>query len=649
MSKYNFRPDSVHLIPSIPLLLVIAGISFFCTKTLQVSHGFVDRIACSCMAILVSNLWYVALTGMQFVNFRLQTLCTNTSRRGKIELDQKKRSAVVDDRQIFENADDVSLVSGQFNPRTLLCGTIEFRHAPREIRLFLSRKEIWYMMYPTSFAIFVLFYCIPIYDVSCSVALIMGLLAKSIYDEVQRGIYWKRTTGRKICFAFATICGFICASGLLVLSSIVTRQPLVEAKPVMESASVIIMTNASTTPIPLQSTTSPILPDSTSENMIGSLLHGDGYKDAFRRRVEANVTSNATSMIMATPPPPARAEPSTDLPPSDPTDIHTNVVIALNTAYTASMQTPNLTQMIFVWVMCALVPFFLGNTPDSIRLPVLLETTQPAVSCIAALVLFSACATSTRGWLPGDLLDNSAFIAYICISPLGVWCAIYFIFKASRSKTTGHVCCTMMVVAYLKLLHVTSLHQKHSHALQQVSIFVGCVCSLYALLLIIFTRMENKSIQMGWDGSQVEEGDEDDDYMSSDGTGIQDSSHISPRYCIEDVLQRVTQDIKNTEYILSHPQASRSQTTRPNSASSNTVDNASLSTVAESGAVQEDADMPVLTGKNSLSVIAEGLQEDDNDITDEEIENTMLLSPREAGKKHAVRSGSKFTQDDSVV
>ena len=289
MPKYSFRPDSVHLIPSIPLLVVIAGVSFFSTKTLGTSHGFVDRIACSCMAILVSNLWYLVLTGLQFVNFRLQTLCKPAGRRPKAEQDQKKRGAVVDDRQMFESADDVSLVGGQFSPRALLCGTIEFRHAPREIRLFVSRKEIWYMLYPTSFAIFVLFYCIPIYDVSCSVALITGLLAKSTYDEVQRGIYWKRSTGRKICFAFATICGFVCATGLLVLSSIVTRQPLATAKPVMGMA-----TNASAIPISKQSSTSSTPPEGRSENMIGTLLHGDEYKDAFRRRVEGNSTSNAT-------------------------------------------------------------------------------------------------------------------------------------------------------------------------------------------------------------------------------------------------------------------------------------------------------------------------------------------------------------------
>jgi len=344
-----------------------------------------------------------------------------------------------------------------------------------------------------------------------------------------------------------------------------------------------------------------------------------------------------------------QSEAATALPPADPTDIHTNVVMALNTAYTASMQTPNLTQLVFVWAVCSLVPFFLGNTPDSIRLPVLLETTQPAVSCIAALVLFLACSTSTRGWLPGALLANPALIAYICIAPLGVWCAIYFIFKASRSRTTGHVCCTMMVVAYLKLLHVTSLHQKHSHALQQVSIFVGCTCSLYAILIIFFTRMENKCIQMGWDASQDEEGDEDDDYMSADGRGIQNSSNTSPRYCIEDVLQRVTQDIKNTEYILSHQKGSRSQTVRSEDAAFDTSRNASSSNAAESDVEQEDKDIPMLTGNNTLSAIAEVLQEDEHDITDEDIENVMLLSPRDTEKKHAVRSGSKPAHGDSEV
>jgi len=77
--------------------------------------------------------------------------------------------------------------------------------------------------------------------------------------------------------------------------------------------------------------------------------------------------------------------------------------------------------------------------------------------------------------------------------------------------------------------------------------------------------MENKCIQMGWDDGQEDE-DADDygfdlDMSSTSAAGghaqfqhDNETEKFSPRYCIEDVLQRVTDDIKTTEYILSHPE-----------------------------------------------------------------------------------------------
>jgi len=86
------------------------------------------------------------------------------------------------------------------------------------------------------------------------------------------------------------------------------------------------------------------------------------------------------------------------------------------------------------------------------------------------------------------------------------------------------------------------------------------MCGLYAALTVVFIRMENKSIQMGWDTDQ----DEDDDrvYMS-DGIGMnrglsddRQTDRRAPRYCIEDVLERVTSDIEATELILSKSNSS---------------------------------------------------------------------------------------------
>ena len=556
MSKYNFKPASVHLMPSVPLLLSVTFICLFSTGTLGVSHGFVDRVACSCFTVLVSNLLYVVLTTMQCLKFQLQCLCNRNTARSKQQEQSKQRAAVVDDRRHVDNSDDIAVITGQYSLKTILCNTVEFRHAPREVRLFVNRKELWYSMYPTAFAVFVLFYCLPIYDVSCTVCLVLGLLSKSTYDELRRGIYWKRSTGRTVCFVIATMFGVLCATGLLVLSAVISRhswgQSSVHAA---ENATVL----AASAELVRQASASSSANYTPGDNMIGTLLHGDRRENALQRGAHIGVeepNQNFTKGALG----------DSTVAPVD--DIGQDVRDALSNAYTASLQNPNLGQMMVVWAACSYIPFFLGHTPDSIRLPVLLEIIQPSISCIAAVVLFLACATSQHGWSAGDLLRTPSVIAYLCVVPVGVWCAVFFLMRASRSKTTAHVCCILMVAAYIKLIHTMSAFPARGHGLRSVSVFVGFVCGVYSFLTVVFIRMENKCIQMGWDTGQDDDDEHDDDYGINMGFSVSDgptrngrqfydddAGPIHARYSIEDVLQRVTNDIKTTEYILSNPQS----------------------------------------------------------------------------------------------
>jgi len=556
MTKYSFKPVSVHLIPSVPLLLSVTFVCLFSTGTLGVSHGFVDRVACSCFTVLMSNLLYVVMTTMQCLKFQLQCLCNPKTARSKQQQLSKEREAVVDDRLHVDNNDDIAVIMGQYSLKNILCNTVEFKHTPREVRLFVNRKELWYTMYPTAFAVFVLFYCLPIYDVSCTVSLILGLLSKSTYDELKRGIYWKRSTGRTVCLVIATLSGVLCAIGLLVLSAVINRHSWGQSSAHAAGNATVLAASAELVREASAASSANYTP---ADNMIGTLLHGDRRENALRRRtrlLDRTLSSNATEGALG----------ESSVVPVD--DIGQDVRDALSTAYTASIQNPNLGQMIVMWAACSYIPFFLGHTPESIRLPVLLEIIQPSISCIAAVVLFLASATSQHGWSPVDLLRTPSMIAYLFLVPVGVWCAVFFLIRASRSKTTAHACCILMVAAYSKLMHMMSAFPARGHGLRSVSVFVGIVCGVYSFLTVVFIRMENKSIQMGWDTSHDDDDEQDDEYgmnmdfSASDGTtrnGRQfydeDDGPIHARYSIEDVLQRVTNDIKTTEYILSNPQS----------------------------------------------------------------------------------------------
>ena len=424
MSKYDFRPDSVNLIPSLPLFVAIGCISLSSSATLGLAHGFVDRIACCCFTILVSNVWYLVLTGLQCLNFQLQCLYHKTKRRGRLEQQPKTREALIDDRRLPESNSDNAFIPGQYTLSTLFVNTVEFRYTPREVRLFVSRKELWYTLYPMAFAVFVLFYCIPMYDISCTVSLITGLLSKSTYDEVKRGKHWKRSTGRQVCFAVATVCGVVCLSGLFVLGIIVNRQ----------AASVHTFANSSASATPLArvpTSNVSVHAQAIPENMLGTLLHNDisGRVLGANRRAQANSTNasvavSSGNMSHQQPEQVGHGATSSDA-------VSDDFAATFTAAYRTSMQSPNIVQMIMLYAICSYVPFFLDRTPDSIRLPVLLEIVQPSVSCIAAVTLFvaSAFSHSHSDFVRNGFMHSSGLVAYVCLIPIVVWCCIYFVIK----------------------------------------------------------------------------------------------------------------------------------------------------------------------------------------------------------------------------
>ena len=159
--------------------------------------------------------------------------------------------------------------------------------------------------------------------------------------------------------------------------------------------------------------------------------------------------------------------------------------------------------------------------------------------------------------------------------------------------------------------------------------------------------MENKCIQMGWDTGNDE--DDDDDYMSSDGAGIgmQGMRNISPRYCIEDVLQRVSHDIQTTEYILSHPKSAAQHAAPAPAPAPAPEAEAGSEAEADAGAeadAEADYTRPAKTEAESpttelprrkkainteMACIAEFVDHS-NDNSEDDIEKALLLAPCES-------------------
>jgi len=203
--------------------------------------------------------------------------------------------------------------------------------------------------------------------------------------------------------------------------------------------------------------------------------------------------------------------------------------------------------MLMLWSLYT--PFFLAHIPKSTRLAVLLEIMQPSVTCLSAIGLFLCVLILGNG---KDsiiaLFESSAFIVYILFIAGSLWIGVYFVMKAFRNKTSSYVCCLLAIVTFFNLVYAVQAGVVNTHTIHSVSVVVGCMCVLYSVLTVTFIRMENKSIQMGWDT------DADEEMLDVECLSDSDSSvhghRITLKYCIEDVLDRVLQDIEATETIL---------------------------------------------------------------------------------------------------
>ena len=554
MGKYTFKPEKIDFSSCLPLVLAITAICVASSCMLETHHDLVQNLSSSCLTILVSNLWYALLTSAQFARFWTKSLCQKyTTPWSRSEKNQEKRGLVIDDRRELDSGEDLALITSQYSLKTILCHTIDFRHTPREVRLFVSREELWYILYPMSMGVFVLFYSLPVYDASCVISLFMGLLAKSTYDEVRRGFFWKRTTGRKFFFVTMTLCGAICAVALSTLTVSLNRH-----KHVYVSHS-----NAST-------------PMDNNNNMLGTLLHEKtilrqnedtpeevyGYTDAPTESDETvsptQKTYNTTHLEALN----TSANGSLSNNSLEATsfsefgeaesvvgDVLDSMMDAVMES-TSSVQSISMQYSIMFWSFCFYTPFFLSRVPESTRLPVLLEILQPSVSCLASLGLFlcTLIDPDARSSIQA-LFESRAFVFYILFIAGPIWVGVYFMIKALRNKTSSYACSLLTISIFFKLLYTARADAHSNHTVKSVMAFAGCICALYSVLTVTFIRMENKSIQLGWDTEAEEEMLDLECLSDSDGSVRE---HIvSPRYCIEDVLERVSQDIQATEIVLS--------------------------------------------------------------------------------------------------
>ena len=515
MSRLVYKP--VRTQAGVVGILIACGLASFVYCMIVVdsnTYNFPEQIIFCCLTVMVSNLYYTAVTGLQYAHYCVIWCAKPTSHlETQRHKQNRKRAAVVDNRSLEETGGGLDLANNSYTVKSVVCQTIDFAGVTQERKLSISREEIWYILYPISLGIFIVFFCLPIYDVSCSLMLAMGFLVLGSFQECRRDMHWERSGMRRGIFLTMVLAGVIMIVTLFILSYTVNS---------LQQDAVALVRNTSTNP------TFNI----TANNIdyIQLLLHND----------EGFVSNNTTvSMQMSNI---TRQTLVKDMINRDALVQEMMMIYADHTKlYSFMIRIP-------VWMWCFYTPFMLNNLPKSTRLPVILEVSQAAMGNICAMIIMTIVTSCHITWTKFFSVTGCA---YILIVPFFIWMGVYMILQSSRNKTILYVACVLITLSYLKFAYVIgTVYHVHSQHVVRTFVFLAFVLLLHIVFGILFIRSENFAIRLGWDKFDSDEIDSDslsdfDEEILLDG----EMQRVIPM-SIDDVLNRVTRDIRESENVI---------------------------------------------------------------------------------------------------
>lgn len=513
MGKYDYAPQTARLGPPLILaggMVLSAGMS----SHVHMRHDNIySMLASTAAVVLLSNLAYCTLTTVQCVVHVARSACARRTDKGH-------RADLAAARGPIEEGTraGAATVMANFTATKMLTQTIDFQHESAEIKLFVSREEVWRMLYPLAGAFYVLFVCLPVYDATCTVCLSFGFFAQSTHSEIRRGIYFRRPTGRRIIFCLMSVWGLVshCLAFVFVYiaGARATSEGWQAGRGLVDELEDLhsLLFNVSASYMRSLDAVATL----GGNNTIATMLHGDSAgtnisaPPGFRYQFEdANVAQYLTWS--------AHAYPQT---------------------------------MCVLWVLCLFTPNMLRNVPASVRLPVALETTQPAVSAVAMVVL---CAASWALDVPVFALvdsQNALGDVFLLTGGAGIWFCIFMLVRGVRDRCGSHIAVVVLVVAMGKTV-VQHAPLLRNHQAYELMICTWVAIGLYAAICVLFCRKENVAVRGGWGNAG---GDDNGSVMDTDDE-IELSlsrAQAGPEgvYTIDDVMTIARDNISSSDQVM---------------------------------------------------------------------------------------------------
>lgn len=471
MSRRSLTPVALNLGMVITFTMSLSATSLFSTGVHQSGDTVYSMIACTALITVVSQCSYYTITLLQLLYAKCQT---KKRLRDRLRALQQARPLSDEREQENNNSAILSYFLQTCTISEVLCNTIDFKRKHEQIRLWISREDLWRVFYLFSFGVYGCFFAFPTYDPVCTTCFAAGVFVSGLHVEVLRGKFWKRPHIRSVLLGAVALIGIVAfvvtvSIGYLAMLKNTNRsfERATSSQQVQKHVQHALLNSskllAETMDLPTNSSWTHELLHS---EIIAQLTHNEP-------RVEGNDRQFVTWFLHAYP---YRSWP--------------------------------------LWVICLFSPFLLAQMPQSLRLPVLLETVQIPTTCIALAVLAYTSLDRDSPVLEFISVQTALGNMYLLMGSTCTWICAFSACYLLRQRCFLSLTAPLLLVSYAKSAHM--LHDVlWRHEAMPLATFAGCICVLYVLLLAYFYRAESIAVRTGW-GRHSSSGAGDDDLCDSE-------------------------------------------------------------------------------------------------------------------------------------
>lgn len=351
----------------------------------------------------------------------------------------------------------------------MLVHTIDFQHREQEIKLWISREDLWKVMYPVSAGIYIAFLAIPVYDPVCTICFCAGIFSKAIVTEWRRGYYWNRPSARKGLLAAITLLGAVQAILIFIcgyMAMLENTNQGWERHETWKHEMIGLVTNATDQTPPV-----PHLTDEnvTDENLLEIILDENGMFKGDADRQYVNWFFHA---------------------------------------YPAKCW--------MWWFTCFYAGPLLDSIPGNMRMPVIVEKSQMSTFGIAMAALFVVLGVTRSSAFDFVQIQSAMGDIYLLFGAPCIWACIFCLCHSVREKSSLGLTVPLSIVSLVKsftMLRADFWEKQNA----QVFVASSVVSTSYLVSVVYFMRVENVAIRSGWGtrGNDLEVlSDGDDDFSS---------------------------------------------------------------------------------------------------------------------------------------